>query len=55
MNKRKILHRQDKLCICFIYDLKRLSNSEFLISKGLIPYFILNFCLDASILGFLKS
>ena len=33
MNKRQILKRQDKLCICFIFDLKRLSDSEFLIAK----------------------
>ena len=35
MIERQILHRQGKLCICFIFDLKRLSDSEFLISKGM--------------------
>ena len=68
MNKRQILKRQDKLCICFIFDLKRLSDSEFLIAKEMFcqtwaplkaivlkPYFIVDLCLDASILGFLKS
>ena len=68
MNERQILQRQGKLCICFIFDLKRLSDPELLISKGmfcqiweplkaivLIPYFIVDLCLDASILGFLKS
>ena len=67
MNERKILQRQSKLYICFTFDLKRLSDSEFLISKGmfcqiwgplkaivLIPYFKVDLCLDASILGFLK-
>ena len=34
-NERQILERQDKLCICFIFDLKRLSDSEFLISKSM--------------------
>ena len=33
MNKRQILQRQGKLCICFIFNLKRLSDSEFLVSK----------------------
>ena len=28
MNERQILQRQGKLCICFIFDLKRLSDSE---------------------------
>ena len=54
--------------MCFIFDLKRLSDSEILISKGmfcqiwgtlkatvLIPYFLVDLCLDAGILGFLKS
>ena len=62
MNERHILQRQGKLCICFIFQLKRLSDSEFLISKGifcqtwrplqpivLILYFIVDLCLDASI------
>ena len=35
MNERQILQRQGKLCICFIFDLKRLSDSESLISKGM--------------------
>ena len=35
MNERKILQGQGKLCICFIFDLKRLSDSEFLISEGM--------------------
>ena len=35
MNERKVLHRQGKLCICFIFDLKRVSDSEFPISKGM--------------------
>ena len=68
MNERQILQPQGKLCICFIFQLKPLGDSEFLISKGmfcqisgplraivLIPYFIVDLCLDASILGFLKS
>ena len=68
MNERQILQQQGKLSICFIFDLKRLSDSKFLISKGifcqiwgplkmivLIPYFIVDLCLDDSILGFLKS
>ena len=68
MNERQILQRQGKLCICFIFDLKRLSDYEFLISMGmfcqiweplkaivLIAYFIVDLCLDASILGLLKS
>ena len=67
MNERQILQQQGKLCICFIFDLKRLS-SEFLISQRmfcqiwgplkaivLIPYFVVDLCLDASIIGFLKS
>ena len=67
MNKRQISQRQGKFCICFIFDLKRLSDSEFFISKGmfcqiwgplkviaLIPYFIVDLCLDAGILRFLK-
>ena len=67
MNERQILYRQGKLYICFIFDLKRLSDSEFLISKGmfcqiwgplkaivLISYFIVDLLLDAGILGFLK-
>ena len=34
MNEPHILQRQDKFCICFIFDLKRLiSDSKFLISK----------------------
>ena len=68
MNERQILQREGKLFICFIFDLKRLSDSEFLICKGmfcqiwvplktivLIPYFIVDLGLDASILKFLKS
>ena len=68
MNERQILQRQGKLCICFKFDFKRLSDSEFLILREcipkfeyplnaiiLIPYFIVGLCLDASILGFLKS
>ena len=70
MNERQILQRQGKLCICSIFRLKRLSDSAFLISKGkgmlcqiwgplkaivLIPYFIVDLCLDTSILGSLKS
>ena len=68
MNERQILQRQGKLCTCMIFDLKRLSSSGFLISKGmfcqiwgplkaivLIPYFIVDLCLDTSILGSLKS
>ena len=35
MNERQILQWQGKLCICFIFDLKRLSDSEFLISEGM--------------------
>ena len=35
MNERQILKQQDKLCISFIIDLKRLSDSGFLISKGM--------------------
>ena len=35
MNQQQILQRQDKLCMCFIFDLKRLSDSDFLISKGM--------------------
>ena len=35
MNERQILQRQGKLCICFIFDLKRLRDSEFLTSKGM--------------------
>ena len=34
MNEQQILQRQGKLCFCFIFDLKRLSDFEFLISKG---------------------
>ena len=68
MNERQPLQRQGKLCTFFIFDLKGLSDSEFLISKGifcqiwepiktivLIPYFIVALCLDASTLGFFKS
>ena len=58
MNERQILQRQDKLCICFIFDLKRLSDSEYPITLKaiiLIPYFIVDLCLDASILGLLYS
>ena len=68
INERQILQRQGKLCICFILNLKRLSDFEFLISKEMFcqtwaplkaivlkPYFIVDLCLDASILGFLKS
>ena len=68
MNERQTFQRQGKLCICFIFDLKRLSDSEFLVPKGmfyqirgplkaivLIPYFIVDLCLDASVLGLLKS
>ena len=71
MNEWQILQQQGKLCIRFIFDLKRLSDSEFLISKGmfsqiqgplkmiikgivLIPYFIVDLCFIASILGFLR-
>ena len=32
INKRQILKRQGKLCICFIINLKRLSDSELLVS-----------------------
>ena len=35
MNERQVLQRQDKLCIYFIFELKRLSYSEFIISKGM--------------------
>ena len=35
MNERQILQRQGELCICLIFDLKRLSDSESLISKGM--------------------
>ena len=35
MKEQKILQQQGKLCICFITDIKRLSDSEFLISKGM--------------------
>ena len=68
MNERQILQRQGKFCMCFIFDLKRLSDSEIVISKGmfcqicgtlkatvLIPYFLVDLHLDAGILGFLKS
>ena len=68
MIERQILQRQGQLCISFTLDLKRLSDSNFLISMGmfcqtweplkaivLIPYFIVDLCLDASILGFLVS
>ena len=53
MNDKQILLRQDTFCICFILDLKRLSDSKFLMSKRTpfknsrplkaivsIPYFI---------------
>ena len=33
INERQILQRQGKLCICFILNLERLSDFEFLISK----------------------
>ena len=33
MNERQILQRQGKLCICFIFDLKRLRDSEFLLLR----------------------
>ena len=39
MNERQVLHRQGKLCIFFIFDLKTLSDSEFLISKGMFREF----------------
>ena len=68
INERQILQRQGKLCICFILNLERLSDFEFLISKEMFcqtwaplkaivlkPYFTVDLCLDASILGFLKS
>ena len=35
MNVLQILHWQDMLCICLILDLKRYSDLEFLISKGM--------------------
>ena len=35
MNEQQILQREGKLCIYFIFDLKRLSDSEFLISRGM--------------------
>ena len=35
MNERQVLQLQGKLCICFIFDLNRLSDSEFLISEGM--------------------
>ena len=59
----KFLQRQGKRCIFFIFDLKRLGDSVFLISKGLffqisgplkaivlILYFIVDLCLGASII-----
>ena len=35
MSEQQILQRQGKLCICFKFDLKILSDYEFLISKGM--------------------
>ena len=68
LNERQILRTQGMLCICFISNLERLSDSKFLISKGmfcqiwgplnaivLIPDFVVDLWLNASILGFLKS
>ena len=42
MNEREILQRQGKLCIWFIsgFDLKRLSNAGFLISKGIFCQYV---------------
>ena len=50
MNEPQILKRQDKLCICFILDLKRPLKE--IVS---IPFFITDLSFDASILGFIKS
>ena len=36
MNERQILQPQGKLRICFMFGLKRLSDSEFLISKEIV-------------------
>ena len=55
MNERQILQWQGKLCICFVFDLKRTQISGPLKAIVLIPYFIEDLCSDDSILGFLKS
>ena len=65
MNEPQILQWQGKVCSCFTFDLKWLSDSKILVSNRmfcqiggplkaivLIPYFIIDLCLDASILGF---
>ena len=33
MNERQLLQRQGKLCVCFIFNLKRLSDSAVLILR----------------------
>ena len=42
MNEQQILQQQGKLCICFIFDLKRLSDSKFLISKRTLKDYCIN-------------